>query len=204
MLEDIRRRLRDLVKFIDKKQRKLIYTDFEDQLGPILVGGYSAPPSAVNIVQYRKKVLSFLKEHENHIALQKLKRNIPITTSDISELERILFESGAVGTKEVFEKAYGKQAQLGLFIRKMIGLDRQAAKRAFRDYLDDKTLTANQIRFIDLVVDYLTRNGVMEADLLYEPPFTDYSTTGLDGVFDSRRAEGIVDILNSIRQSAVA
>jgi type I restriction enzyme R subunit len=101
MLEDIRRRLRDLVKFIDKKQRKLIYTDFEDQLGPILVGGYSAPPSAVNIVQYRKKVLSFLKEHENHIALQKLKRNIPITTSDISELERILFESGAVGTKEV-------------------------------------------------------------------------------------------------------
>lgn len=112
--------------------------------------------------------------------------------------------SGEVGTREVFEKAYGKQEQLGLFIRKMIGLDRQAAKRAFRDYLEDKTLTANQIRFIDLVVDYLTRNGVMEAGLLYEPPFTDYSTTGLDGVFDNRRAEGIVDILNSIRQSAVA
>jgi len=204
MLEDIRKRLRDLVKFIDKKQRRLIYTDFEDQLGPIVIGGYSAPPSAVNIDQYRKKVLSFLKEHENHIALQKLKRNIPITGSDISELERILFESGEVGTKEVFEQAYGKQEQLGLFIRKMIGLDRQAAKRAFRNYLEDKTLTANQIRFIDLVVDYLTRNGVMEADLLYEPPFTDHSTSGLDGVFDNRRADGIVDILNSIRQSAVA
>lgn len=69
-----------------------------------------------------------------------------------------------------FEKAYGKQEQLGLFIRKIIGLDRQAAKRAFRDYLEDRTLTANQIRFIDLVVDYLTKNGVMEADLFMNRP----------------------------------
>lgn len=43
LLEDVRKRLRYLVKFIDKKQRKLIYTDFEDQLGEIVVGGYSAP-----------------------------------------------------------------------------------------------------------------------------------------------------------------
>ena len=84
MLEDVRKRLRDLVKFIDKKQRKLIYTDFEDELGPIVVGGFSAPPSAVNVIQYKKKVMSFLKAHENHIAIQKLKRNIPITASDIS------------------------------------------------------------------------------------------------------------------------
>lgn len=204
MLEDIRKRLRDLVKFIDKKQRKLIFTDFEDSLGDIIEGGYSAPPSAVNIVQYRKKVMNFLKEHENHISLQKLKRNIPITASDISELERILFESGAVGTKEDFEKAYGKQEQLGLFIRKMIGLDRQAAKRAFRDYLDRQNLTTNQIRFIDLIIDYLTQNGVMEAGLLYEAPFTDHSTMGLDGMFTDSEASGIVSVLNSIYEAAVA
>ena len=204
MLEDVRKKIRDLVKFIDKKQRKLIYTDFEDQIGPIVVGDYIVPPSAVNIVQYKKKVMNFLKEHENHIALQKLKRNIPITATDIAELERILFESGGVGSRDEFEKAYGKQEQLGLFIRKLIGLDRQAAKRAFRDYLDGQSLTANQIRFIDLIVEYLTQNGVMEAGLLYEPPFTDYSPTGLDGVFDNRRAEGIVNILQEIQQSAVA
>src|SRR5262249_48892682 len=64
MLEDVRKRLRDLVKFMDKKQRKLIYTDFEDELGPIIEGDYSAPVSAVNIVQYKKKVMNFIKEHE--------------------------------------------------------------------------------------------------------------------------------------------
>jgi type I restriction enzyme, R subunit len=204
MLEDVRKRLRDLVKFIDKKQRKLIYTDFEDQLGDIVVGGYSAPVSAVNIGQYRKKVLSFLKEHQSHIALQKLKRNVPITATDIKELERILFESGDVGTKEEFERAYGKQEQLGVFIRKLIGLDRQAAKRAFREYLDQKPLTANQIRFIDLIIEYLTKNGVMDPALLYEAPFTDYSSKGLDGLFPDLEAQGIVSILNSIHQTAVA
>jgi type I restriction enzyme R subunit len=204
MLEDVRKRLRDLVKFIDKKQRKLIYTDFEDQLGDIVVGGYSAPASAVNIAQYRKKVLSFLKEHESHIALQKLKRNVPITAIDIKELDRILFQSDGVGTKEEFEQAYGKQEQLGVFIRKLIGLDRQAAKRAFREYLDQKPLTANQIRFIDLIIEYLTKNGVMDPALLYEAPFTDYSSKGLDGVFPDSEAQGIVLILNSIHQTAVA
>ena len=87
--------------------------------------------------------MSFLREHENHIALQELKRNIPITASDIRELERILFQPDGVGTREDFEKPYGKQEHLGLFIRKLIGLDKQAAKRAFRDYLEAKTLTAN-------------------------------------------------------------
>lgn len=204
MLETIRKALRDLMKFIDKKRQKLIYTDFEDELGDIVVGPYVAPPSAVNVAQYKKKVLNFLKEHESHIALQKLKRNIPITATDIAELERILFESGDLGSKEDFEKAYGKQEQLGLFIRKMIGLDKQAAKRAFSEYLDRQTLTANQIRFIDLIIDYLSSNGVIEAELLYEPPFTDYSPSGLDGIFSDADANGIVKILSSIKNAAVA
>jgi type I restriction enzyme, R subunit len=93
---------------------------------------------------------------------------------------------------------------LGLFIRKLIGLDKQAAKRAFGDYLDRQNLTANQIRFIDLIVDYLSRNGIIEAELLYEPPFTDYSPSGLDGVFSDVDANGIVAILSSIRNAAVA
>ena len=204
MLEDARKRLRDLVKFIDRQQRRLIFTDFEDEIGEITAIEFGGIGSAVNIVQYRKKVMNFLRENENHIALQKLKRNIPITPSDIAELERILFESDGMGTREDFERAYGKQEQLGLFIRKLVGLDREAAKHAFADYLSRKNLTANQIRFINQVIDYLTQNGVMDAGLLYEPPFTDYASAGLDGLFVDTDASGIVSILDSIRDSAVA
>ncbi|MBC8031228.1 MAG: DEAD/DEAH box helicase family protein [Pyrinomonadaceae bacterium] len=204
MLEDIRKRLRDLVKFIDKKQRKLIYTDFEDELGEIREVKFGTIGSAVNIKQYQKKVMHFLKEHENHIAINKLKRNIPITQSDVEELERILFESDGMGTREDFEKAYGKQEHLGLFVRTLVGLNREAAKEAFGQYLSQKTLRANQIRFIDQIIDYLTQNGVMDPSLLYEAPFTDYNSTGLDGVFGNDDATGIVSVLDSIRRAAVA
>ncbi|MGH7966932.1 MAG: type I restriction-modification enzyme R subunit C-terminal domain-containing protein, partial [Candidatus Binatia bacterium] len=63
---------------------------------------------------------------------------------------------------------------------------------------------ANQIRFIDQMIDYLTHNGVMDPSLLYESPFTDYSPKGLDGVFSDSDAEGIVSILHSIREQAAA
>ena len=204
MLEDIRKRLRDLVKFIDKQQKRLIYTDFEDEIGEITAIEFGGIGSAINITQYRKKVLNFLKENENHIALQKLKRNIAITPSDIAEIERMLFETDGMGTREDFERAYGKQEHLGLFIRSIVGLDREAAKQAFGEYLSGKTLTRNQIRFIDQIIDHLTQNGVMDAGLLYEPPFTDYSTTGLDGLFVDTDANEIISILGSIRQTAVA
>lgn len=166
MLEDVRKRLRDLVKFIDKKQRKLIYTDFEDQLGEIVVGGYSAPPSAVNIVQYKKKVMNFLISHQDHIVLHKLKHNVPITRTDIDELKRLLFESGDVGTEEDFERAYGKQEHLGLFIRSLVGLNREAAKKAFGDYLNEHRFNSNQIKFINLIIDYLSQNGTIEPSKL--------------------------------------
>jgi len=204
MLEDTRKRLRDLVKFMDKGQRKLIYTDFEDELGEIREVVFGSVGSAVNVKQYRKKVMHFLKAHEDHIAIQKLKRNVPITPSDIAELERVLFEADSLGTREDFERAYGEQVHLGLFIRGLIGLDREAAKQAFGEYLRGKTLNANQVRFIDQIIDYLTQNGVMDPGLLYEPPFTDYSSTGLDGVFKDEDASRIVSILSSIREAAVA
>ena len=39
MLETVRKRLRALVKLIEKQKRKPIYTDFEDQMGSEIAGG---------------------------------------------------------------------------------------------------------------------------------------------------------------------
>jgi type I restriction enzyme R subunit len=204
MLEDVRRRLRDLVKFIEKKQRKILTSDFEDEIGDLREVGLSGITAAADREQYRRKVTHFLRAHANHITIHKLKRNLTITPSDIAEIERIFFASGELGTREDFERAYGKQEHLGLFIRKLVGLDREAAKEAFGEYLMQKTLSANQIRFIDQIIDYLTQNGVMDAKLLYETPFTDYSPAGLDGVFNDDDADRIVGILQNIRANAAA
>lgn len=52
-------------------------------------------------------------------------------------------------------------------MRSLVGLDRGAAKEAFADFLVGKVLSANQIRFIDLMINYLTENGVMQPAFLY-------------------------------------
>jgi len=144
MLENMRKRLRDLVKFIDKKQRKIIYTDFEDELSDAREISLDGMVSATNLLQYKKKMMSFLMTHENHIVLHKLKHNVPITQTDIEELKRLLFETGDVGTREDFERVYGKQEHLGLFIRSLVGLNREAAKKAFSDYLNEHRFNSTQ------------------------------------------------------------
>jgi type I restriction enzyme R subunit len=204
IIENIRKRLRDLIQFIDKNQRQPIYTDFEDELEGETEIKLSGTVTTTNLTRYRAKMMQFLKAEENHITLQKLKRNKPITPSDIQELERILFASGDFGTKEDFERAFENTKNLGLFIRNLVGLDREEAKRAFNDFLDGQRYNSNQIEFVNMIIDYLTKNGVMDVALLYQPPYTSYDSNGLSGVFSDNEAMKIVEILTEIKLNAAA
>lgn len=202
MLESVRRRIRGLAQFIGPNQRHIIYTDFADELGIPEEIDYG--PSVTNLTRYKTKVMNFLKNEENSIVLQKLKRNRPITASDITELERIFFESGEIGTREEFENAFGKQEKLGLFIRSLIGLDRHEAKLEFADFLNGQRYSANQIEFVNMIIDHLTKNGVMEPEKLFDSPYTNFSPNGISGIFSDGDAGKIVKILEDIRVNAAA
>ena len=65
-------------------------------------------------------------------------------------------------------------------------------------------LTANQIEFVNMIVDYLTENGAMNPALLYSSPYTDFSPLGVDGLFESADAAEIVSILRSVSRTAAA
>ena len=80
----------------------------------------------------------------------------------------------------------------------------RAANRAFDGFLAGKTLTANQIPFVNLVIDYLTQSGWMSAAQLYESPFTDFSPRGVEGVFNSVQVTQLLSVLDNIRQAAAA
>ncbi len=204
LLEEIRLRLRDLIKFLDKGEATIVYTDFEDTIGEqteIFVAGYA---SADEMRQYRLKVERFIRDHASHITINKLRMNRQITKMDLEELERLLFTAEEVGNRERFEKVFGHQQSLGTFIRKLVGLDREAASEAFGEFLHNTTYTATQIRFIDHVISYLTRNGTMDPGLLYEPPFTDIHNEGLDGVFGDAGAIRIVHLLQEMEMRAAA
>lgn len=204
LLEDVRVRLRDLIKFLDKGEAVIVYTDFEDTLGdhtPIFVAGYA---NAEEMRQYKLKVERFVRENANHITINKLRMNRQITKMDLEELERLLFASEEIGSRERFEKVFGHQQSLGMFIRKLVGLDREAASEAFGDFLHNSTYSATQIRFIDQIISYLTQNGTMDPGILYDPPFTDSHNEGLDGVFGDAGATKIIHLLQDIELRAAA
>jgi len=203
MLESMRRRLRALVHLIDKRQRKPVYTDFEDSLGNETDVTLPAFFVGTDQAKFLAKARAFLRQHLDHVAVAKLRMNRPLTSSDLSELERLLCESGVGGPEDIRRAAEDAQG-LGLLVRSLVGMDRAAAKEALARFTHGKTLTANQLEFVNLIVDHLTEHGVMEAARLYESPFTDVTPQGPDGLFKPTELDELIQALNAVRASAVA
>jgi type I site-specific restriction endonuclease len=137
------------------------------------------------------------------IAIHKLRTNKPLTKLDLKELERMLAESGVASLPDL-EKAKKESAGLGLFIPSLVGLDREAAKKVLGEFMHHKKLGAQQIEFINLIVDHLTEQGVMDAALLYESPFIDANPLGVAGVFDAGEVTQIIEAPELVRLRAVA
>lgn len=202
MLEVVRRRLRGLVQFLEKAKKAVVYTSFQDELSdPTLVELPGITPGT-NWQRFRAKAAAYLKQHQDHIALERLRRNKVLTPEDLQALEQMLLDSGA-GDADNIAQAKEESHGLGLFIRSLVGLDRHAALEAFGAYLDHTKFTAEQVRFIHLIVDELTANGVMEPARLYESPYTDHAPTGPESVFPETDVDGIVAILNTVRANAL-
>ena len=203
MLEVLRLRLRLLVRLIDKRERKTLYTDFEDALGDEAVVELPGLFSGSDLTRFRQKARYFLRAHQDHLTVHKLRTNKALTAADLVELERMLAESG-IGNADELKQAEREAQGLGLFVRMLVGMDREAAKRALGGFLQGKTLNANQIEFLDVIVDHLTEHGVMEAALLYESPFVDMAPQGPGGLFTSAQVDELVAVLARIRGTAMA
>ncbi len=203
MLETVRRALRGLVQFLDKgKKQENVYTNFEDEMGAAQEVADPIRPDE-SLKYYRLKVERFVREHADHPTIDRLKRNQPISPADLEALEAILFSDHGAGSREDFLETYGTDQPLGKLVREIVGLDVNAAKEAFADFLALGTLTADQITFINQIIDHLVHNGLMDPKALFEPPFTDHHDQGIAGVLP-QLAQDIVAIIRKVNANALA
>ena len=201
MLEEVRRRLRGLVGLIETASKDPLYTNFTDELGELKEQDATLLLTSDAFLQFRLRAREFLKAHEDHLTMQRLRRNQPLTSTDLDELQQFLISHG-IGDEKVIARAAEECQGFGLFIRSLVGLDRTAGKELFADYLAEGTHTVTQIRFINEIIDELTSKGSMSSARLYEPPFSDLAPTGPEDLFTATEAEKLFDLLSLIRERA--
>lgn len=201
MLEQVRLRLRSLVRLIEARKNNPVCTDFSDEMGEEAEVSLPGFTDSMSFDRFKEKARSFLRQHQDKEAIQKLRLNEPLSEADLAELEQILAESGT-GNADVLQKA--AEGGLGLFVRSLVGLDREAAKNAVSELLADEAMSANQVEFVNLIIDYLTEHGVIEPGMLYESPFTDLSPRGPDGLFDTGWVDRLIETLHVIRARTIS
>lgn len=197
--EIIREEIRDLLKYIPAKERTSFSTTFDDEV--LSMEWKESELENDDLINYREKAEYYVREHQDNIAIAKLKSNIPLTQEDIESLESILWSD--LGSKSDYQDEYGDKP-LGEFVRGIVGLDMKAAKEAFSEFLDNSSLDSRQIYFVNQIVEYIVHNGMMtDFSVLQEPPFTDRGSI-VDVFADLSVWAKIKSVIDTINHNAAA
>ena len=196
--EEIREKLRDLMKYVSSEKVKYT-TNFADEL--LSMEWKESELENDELKNYKAKAEHYIRQHQDNPAIAKLKTNQPLTQSDIEALEETLWHE--VGTKQDYEQEFGAKP-LGEFVREIVGLDMNAAKEAFSEYLTGTNLDSRQIYFVNQIVEYIVRNGMMkDFSVLQEPPFTDRGSV-VEIFTDMSVWLGIKRVIDTINANAAA
>lgn len=196
-LERIRIELREIMKYLVKKRRMPKDSNFIDEILSIDISNSELPDDGM--ANYRDKAEHYIREHSDESVILKLKTNEPLTSEDTAELERILWSE--IGSKEDYLNQIGSKP-LTRFVREIIGLDMNAAKKAFSKYLDETRFDQRQIYFVNQIIEYVVQNGfIADLSVLTESPFTDRGSVA-DLFKDTTVWNGIRGVIEDINENA--
>lgn len=197
--EHIREELRDLMKYIKDLPTLNYDTNFSDTI--LSQEWHDSELENDELANYKAKAEYYVRGHQDTMAIAKLKTNKPLNETDLKTLENILWNE--LGTKEDYQQEYGEKP-LGEFVREIVGLDMNAAKEAFSEYLNETDLDSRQIYFVNQIVEYIVHNGMLkDFEVLKESPFTDRGSV-VEIFTDINVWQGIRKVIEQINANAVA
>ena len=197
--EHIRENLRNLMKYIIHYVEVIDTVILADEI--LSMDWHESELENDDLKNYKMKAEFYVRQHQDNAVIAKLKTNQPLTSADVKTLEEILWSE--LGTKQDYENEYGSKP-LGEFVREIVGLDMNAAKEAFAEYLDESSLDSNQIYFVNQIVEYIVHNGLMkDLSVLQDAPFTDNGSI-VEVFTDLSIWLGIKRIIDRINANAIA
>ncbi len=198
--ERARRELRALCKFLEKDDAAVLRVEcnFDDGVSTYSEGAEFDAPS-FDKTAYRRELERYVTEHKDDEPIYRLRNNLPLTKYHWEELERIFeVELGAGATSKELNEARG-EVTLGVFVRKIAKMERDAVERAFAEFFDWKRLNLEQYEFLQRVVAYVVENGFAEPRDLVKAPF---DRSAIHRVFNPIEMGKIRDALELMRGNA--
>ena len=205
MLESVRRRLRLLVPFIEKSQARdrLLRLRGPDRRGhPRSTSAGWRPPD--DFERFRRKARAFLAEHQADTR----DREDPPQPADHRRRPR---RTAAHPRRQ--RRRQRRRPRSAPSRRPAASACSSAASSAStvppprRPSPSSSTTSAtraNQIEFVNLIIDELTEHGVVEPRRFYESPFTDVSPHGPDALFEADEVDRLVAAVDRVRHNADA
>lgn len=206
-LEKLRKGVRELVKYIDPEDQRYVTTDFKDDIikdkiveGGMGVASDNETPSYVSPFQNNiHRLEKLIRENADHMTIIRIRKGEAITENELEALEKILFSNGI--DRVQLEKELGIQFNLVQFIIGLMGLSAEKVEAAFADFINQYQLNSVQIQFLDTIKKFLTTNGKIEPSKLYDSPFKNYHSMGIDGVFTTQQADAIFKIVEDFNHA---
>ena len=167
-LEKVRADLRELMKFLMGGKDKWFIVNIDD-----LISDDGEIEGITPRVSYKQRIMDFLAENRHLPVLDKIYNMEQLTSQDVRELERILWEE--LGDKADYERyTEGKMcgSNVAILIRSLIGVDRKEAMRRFGSFISNMELNSEQEEFLMTVISYVCENGDITKEIVVnEPPF---------------------------------
>lgn len=171
-LELVRNEVRDLIKYLDSPKKKAVETNFIDEV--IEKDGKHINPQFKN---YKQRVIDYLIETTDCEAINKIKNIEPLNENDIQDLQHILCEE--LGTQKDYD-AISEGAPLGVFVRKIVGMNPEAVTKLLSEYLSKYNFNPAQEEFLHQIVTFVLQNGDIEVkNLINDDPFKHWDFTEL-------------------------
>jgi type I restriction enzyme R subunit len=208
-IETMRRELRGIMhcrnkpKIVKAPALQLDITDSEEESEKQVVR-----LEGLDLVEYRHRVQSVFRDlFDEAPALQKIKAGLPVQQEDLKDLiQKVMLRDPDLKVDDLLVHFPNKGQRLDIAIRQVIGLNAQVVNEHFTRFAQKyANLTSHQLRFLELLKRHIATYGTLELERLYEQPFTQIHSEGVDGVFQEEEQIGdLIHLIDEINRLAPA